>query len=63
MIFLKQHQFHFLIADFNLLSCESENFTFKLLYSVILYILLIEITILLLFPVKSVRQFLLLLQE
>ena len=34
---LKITSVSFFIADFNLLSCEFDNFTFKLLYCVILY--------------------------
>ena len=37
MIILALLQFHFLSADFNLLSCEIGNFTFTLLHQVILY--------------------------
>ena len=35
MIILKLLQFHLFIAPFNLLSCEFDSFTFKLLYWVI----------------------------
>ena len=35
---LKTSSVSFFIADFNLLSCEFDSFTFKLLYCVILYI-------------------------
>ena len=68
---LKTTSDSFFIVDFNLLSCESDSFTFKLLYCVILYrsklnysmkLHLIVLTILSRFLVKSLRQFPLLLQ-
>ena len=59
----------FFIADFNLLSCEFDSFTFKLLYCVIFILIKIKplydivFTKLLQFLVKIQKQFLLLLQE
>ena len=43
MIILKVLQFHFFIGDFNLLSCEFDSFTFKLLYCVIFILIRIKL--------------------
>ena len=77
MIILKLLNFHFFIADLNLLSCEFGGFTFKLLYCVIFiltkiktYFVFNKITVnkitftrLLQFHVKIQKEFFLLLQE
>ena len=43
MITLKVLHFHFFIAVLNLLSCEFDSFTFKLLYCVIFILIKIKI--------------------
>ena len=59
---LKTTSDSFYIADLNLLSCEFDSFTFKLLYCVIFILIKNLITKLRRFLVKSPKQFLLLLQ-
>ena len=69
MIILKLLLFHCFIADFNLLSCEFDSFTFKVLYCVIFILIKIKalydiaLTKLLQFLVKIQKQFFLPLQE
>ena len=52
----------FFILDFDLLSCELDNFTFKMLYRIILDKSKNKIKILLQFLVKNIKWFLLVLQ-
>ena len=67
---LKTTSFSFFIADLNLLSCEFDSFTFKLLYCAIFILIKTKITLnkitfikLLQFLAKIQKEFLLLLQE